>query len=53
MFVANYVQKGEVEMEIHVVVEEKNRKRRAIENAVDSQIKNWPVLYVEDVVCSK
>ncbi|KAI3455687.1 hypothetical protein Pfo_012350 [Paulownia fortunei] len=43
----------EVEMEIKRAIEEKERKRREIENTVDSQLKNWQVLYVEEIVCSK
>ncbi|PIN13739.1 hypothetical protein CDL12_13637 [Handroanthus impetiginosus] len=43
----------EVEMEIKRGIEEKERKRREIENSVDSQLKNWQVLNVEKIVCSK
>ncbi|EYU21262.1 hypothetical protein MIMGU_mgv1a017182mg [Erythranthe guttata] len=51
--VPDIIPRKEVENEINVAMEEKGRKRMEIENAVDSQIKNWKVLYLEDIVCSK
>ncbi|KAG8380226.1 hypothetical protein BUALT_Bualt07G0171300 [Buddleja alternifolia] len=51
--VPDTIPREEVEMEINGAIEKKQRKRREIENAVDSHLKNWQVLYIEDFVCSK
>ncbi|KAG6397906.1 hypothetical protein SASPL_139356 [Salvia splendens] len=51
--VPNVIPDKELDMEIHKSIEEKTRKRREIENTVDSHLKNWPLLYFEHVVCSK
>ncbi|KAL3632121.1 hypothetical protein CASFOL_025105 [Castilleja foliolosa] len=42
----------EEKVEIKGAIEEKERKRKEIENAVDSNLKNYQVLRVEDIVCS-
>ncbi|KAL3839161.1 hypothetical protein ACJIZ3_023752 [Penstemon smallii] len=50
---ANRAAEEEVKMEITRAIKDKERKRMEIENSVDSHLKNWNVLYVEDMVCSK
>lgn len=50
---SKFLQVEEVEMEIQKYVEERERKRREMENRIDSQLKNWPLLYLEQIVCSK
>ncbi|KZV29181.1 hypothetical protein F511_38694 [Dorcoceras hygrometricum] len=43
----------EVTSDLRRGVEEKERRRREIEEGVDSHLKNWQVLYVEKIVCSR
>lgn len=38
------LQKEEVELEINQARELKEKKRREMENAIDSQLKNWNVI---------
>ncbi|KAL2243140.1 UNVERIFIED_CONTAM: hypothetical protein Sindi_0432000 [Sesamum indicum] len=47
------IPKQEVKSEIERAVEEKEIRRREIENSVDSHLTNWQVLYVDEIVCSK
>ncbi|KAL6585252.1 hypothetical protein OROMI_004541 [Orobanche minor] len=51
--VPDTVPKVKVEGKIKGALEIKEKKRREIENTVDSHLKNWQVLRVEDIVCSK
>ncbi|KAH6773323.1 hypothetical protein C2S52_003800 [Perilla frutescens var. hirtella] len=51
--VPNAIPVEEVEMEIHKSIEDREKKRREIENTLDSKLKNWPMLYIEQLVCSK
>ncbi|OIT05209.1 hypothetical protein A4A49_02756 [Nicotiana attenuata] len=42
--IPDVVDKEQVEAEINPAREEKERKRRELENAIDSQLKNWNVI---------
>ncbi|CAA0829500.1 Unknown protein [Striga hermonthica] len=49
--VPDTIPKEEVESGIKGAIEEMERKRRHIEDSVDSHLKQWKVLHVEDIVC--
>ncbi|KAL8458808.1 hypothetical protein ACS0TY_035513 [Phlomoides rotata] len=50
--IPNIIPVEEVEMDINRSVEEKEKQRRKMENIVDSHLKKWQVLYVEEIVSS-
>ncbi|XP_073063711.1 uncharacterized protein [Primulina eburnea] len=51
--VSETIPKEELTSDLKRSIEEKDRKRREIEEAVDSHLKNWRVLYVEKIICSR
>lgn len=51
--VSETIPKEELTSDLMRGIEEKDRKRREIEEAVDSHLKNWHVLYVEEIIRSR